>query len=138
LTRFYGVFASNSNLRSKVTASQRGKNSPKLVDKEHPSDKPYHARGMSWLVGTAQRLKRVFNIDITACEKCQKHNVMIIACITELTIIHKILSYLDKQGSPITVNNSRAPPVEALEQTVMFDDFTIRRDFDFAGAVTDA
>jgi hypothetical protein len=46
------------------------------------SDKPYHARSMTWLAGTAQRLKRVFNIDITECEKCQKHNVTIIACIT--------------------------------------------------------
>ncbi|WP_371192889.1 hypothetical protein [Glaciecola sp. SC05] len=42
------------------------------------------------------------------------------------------------KGSPITANNSRAPPVEALEQTVMFDNFTIQRDFDFTGAVTDA
>ena len=66
LTRFFGVFAPNSNLRAQVTASQRGKNSPKRVNKEHSqSDKPYHARSMSWLAGTAQRLRRVFNIDIT-------------------------------------------------------------------------
>ncbi|MFT6270535.1 MAG: hypothetical protein ACJAVV_003374 [Alphaproteobacteria bacterium] len=26
---------------------------------------------------------------------------------------------------------AKAPPVEALEQTVRFDDFTIQRDFDF-------
>jgi hypothetical protein len=64
--------------------------------------------------------------------------VTIIACITQPDIIHKILSYLDKQGSPITGNNTRAPPGEALEQTAMFNDFTIQRDFDFAGAVTDA
>jgi hypothetical protein len=56
--------------------------------------------------------------------------VTIIACIIEPAIIHKILSYLDKQGSPITDNNTRAPPDEALEQ-VMVDDFTIQRDFDF-------
>jgi hypothetical protein len=41
------------------------------------------------------------------------------------------LSYLDKQGSPITGNNTRAPPLEATEQTTMFDDFTMQRDFDF-------
>jgi hypothetical protein len=39
---------------------------------------------MSWLAGTAQRLRRVFNIDVTECEKCQRHNVSIIACITGL------------------------------------------------------
>lgn len=49
LTRFYGVFAPNSNLRAQVTASQRGKNSPKLNNQENSqADKPYHARGMTW------------------------------------------------------------------------------------------
>ncbi|MGK0411707.1 MAG: hypothetical protein ACJASB_003919 [Shewanella psychromarinicola] len=86
---------------------------------------------MSWLAGTAQRLKRAFNIDITECEKCQKHNVTIIACITEPAIIHKILSYLDKQGSPITANNTRAPPLYTEYQTAMFDDFATQRDFNF-------
>jgi hypothetical protein len=41
------------------------------------------------------------------------------------------LSYLDKQGSAITGNNTRAPAVEALEQAAIVDDFTIQRDFDF-------
>jgi hypothetical protein len=86
---------------------------------------------MTWLAGTAQRLKRVFNIDITECEKCQKHNVTIISCVTQPAIIYKILLHLDKQGSPITGNNTRAPPLKAAEQTAMADDFTIQRDFDF-------
>jgi hypothetical protein len=34
LTRFYGVFAPNSKLRAQVTVSKRGKNSPKLANKE--------------------------------------------------------------------------------------------------------
>jgi hypothetical protein len=55
---------------------------------DNQSIKSYHARGMSWLAGTAQRpvtgeLERVFNIDITECEKCEKHNVSIIACIID-------------------------------------------------------
>jgi len=48
------------------------------------------------------------------------------------------LSYLEKQGSAMTGNNTSAPPVEALGQTLIFDDFTVQSDFDFAGAVTDA
>jgi hypothetical protein len=49
LTRFFGVFAPNSNLRAQVTASQRGKNSPKLANEENKQlDKPYQARAMSW------------------------------------------------------------------------------------------
>ena len=55
---------------------------------------------MSW----AQRpvtgqSKRVFNIDITERERCEKHNVRIVACITAAMVIQKILSYLDKKTS---------------------------------------
>jgi hypothetical protein len=57
--------------------------------------------------------------------------VTTISCITQPAIIHKILLYLDKQGSPINGNDTRAPPVEALEQTAMVDDFIIQKDFDF-------
>ncbi|MFT5542984.1 MAG: hypothetical protein ACI97K_002359 [Glaciecola sp.] len=56
---------------------------------DEQSDKPYHARGMSLLAGTAQRLKRVFNIDTNECEKCEKHNVSIIACIIDILAIQK-------------------------------------------------
>jgi hypothetical protein len=126
LTRFFGVFAPNSNLRAQVTASQRGKNSPKLVNEEgRQLDKPYHARGMSW----AQRLKRVFNIDITECEKCQNHNVTIIACIIDPLVIQKILVHLD-----LTYLNSekltQLPEPRAPPETD-HDDFTVQRDFDF-------
>jgi hypothetical protein len=49
LTQFFGVFAPNSHLRAQVTASQRGKNSPRLANKKDTqSDKPYHARSMTW------------------------------------------------------------------------------------------
>ncbi|MFC3121110.1 hypothetical protein ACFOHL_05725 [Agaribacter flavus] len=82
LTRFYGVFAPNSNVRAKVTASQRGKNSPRLAERPKDPDKPYHARSMSW----AQRLKRVFNIDVTICEACESTKVKIMACITDAAI----------------------------------------------------
>ncbi|MFT2093029.1 hypothetical protein [Paraglaciecola sp. 2405UD69-4] len=44
LTRFYGVFAPNANVRAEVTASIRGKNSLSLVEHPKDSDKPYHAR----------------------------------------------------------------------------------------------
>jgi len=66
LQYFFGVVAPNSNLGTLLNVSQRGKNSPELANKE--SSQPYktsHARRMGWV----QRLKRVFNIDITECEK---------------------------------------------------------------------
>ncbi|GBL05517.1 transposase [Glaciecola sp. KUL10] len=127
LLPLHGVFAPNANVRAEVTASQRGKNSPRLVERLKDSDKPYHARSMSW----AQRLKRVFNINITVCEACKKTNVKIIACITEPAVIQKILTHLDKQGSPITANSSRASPLNESVQPTLLDDFVIQRDFDF-------
>jgi len=127
LTRFFGVFAPNSNLRAQVTASQRGKNSPKLANKEdNQSIKPYHARGMSW----AQRLKRVFNIDITECEKCQKHNVTIIACIIDTVVIQRILAHLDKKY-PTSKQVPLLPPLRAPPDEQYANDFKIQRDFNF-------
>lgn len=128
LTRFYGVLAPNSNVRAEVTASQRGKNSPRLAEQHlKDSGKTYHAGSMSWV----QRLKRVFNIDITVCEACKKTNVKIIACITEAAIVQKILTHLDKQDSPITANSCRAPPLNESMQPALLEDFVIQRDFDF-------
>jgi hypothetical protein len=127
LTRFFGVFAPNSNLRAQVTASQRGKNSPKLANEENKqSNKPYQARAMSW----AQRLKRVFNIDITECEKCQKHNVTIIACIIDTVVIQKILAHLDKKY-PTCKQAPLLPPLRAPPDEQYANDFKIQRDFNF-------
>jgi hypothetical protein len=76
---------------------------------------------MSW----GQRLKRVFNIDITECEKCLKHNVTIIAYIIDARIIQKIPAHLDKKHRRSAQANlflpQRAPP----------NDFTIQRGFNF-------
>jgi hypothetical protein len=43
LVRFFGVFAPNACVRAEVTASKRGKNSPKLDESLKDADKPYHA-----------------------------------------------------------------------------------------------
>ena len=57
LARFHGVFSPNSKLREKVVPA-------KLVQ-DKPSGKP-SGYGQTW----AQRLKRIFAIDIEKCEKC--------------------------------------------------------------------
>jgi hypothetical protein len=125
LTRFFGVFAPNSNLRAQVTASQRGKNSPRLAKEgNEPLEKPYYARSMSW----AQRLKRVFNIDITECEKCQRHNVSVIVCIIDRHVIQKILTHLDKKY-PSSSQTTLLPPLRAPPDEER--DFNIQRDFNF-------
>ena len=114
-----------------MTASQRGKNSPKLANEENKQfDKPYQARAVSWLAGTAQRLKRVFNINITECEKCQKHNVTIIARIIDTGVIQKILAHLDK-NYPRSKQTPILPPLRAPPDEQHANDFKIQRDFNF-------
>lgn len=89
---------------------------------------------MSW----AQRLKRVFKIDITQCEVCEKFNVKIIACMTDASVINKVLSYLDKQNLPEADNDSLMPPLRPPPEVATFSDYINQHDFGFTGAVTDA
>ena len=67
LTRFHGVFAPNSKHRALVTPAKRGKGN-KLQSTDEAQDKTPTNRhaAMTW----AQRLKRVFNIDVETCRKC--------------------------------------------------------------------
>jgi 23S rRNA U2552 (ribose-2'-O)-methylase RlmE/FtsJ len=69
---------------------------------EQENQKP-KAYSMTW----AQRLKRVFAIDIEKCEKCGGP-VRIIASIEDPDVIQKILSHLglDPPGDPLI----RSPP----------------------------
>jgi len=61
LTRFHGVFAPHSALRAAITPAGRGKKTG--ITERSPTERH---RAMSW----AQRLKRVFRIDIEQCEHC--------------------------------------------------------------------
>ena len=49
----------------------------------------------------AQRLKRVFNIDIEVCDICG-NKVKVIACIEEPAVIKQILKHL-KEKAPATI-----------------------------------
>jgi len=108
LTRFHGVFAPNSKQRTLVTPTQRGKSL-----KEESKTPVEKRRAMSW----AQRLKRVFNIDVETCIHCGG-SVKVIACIKDQPVIDKILTHLKKKGSqpllPNVLPESRAPPTVSL------------------------
>ena len=60
------------------------------------------------------RLKRVFNIDITACKRCQAE-VKIIACIEERQVIDKILAHINRPQETLiplmVISGIRAPPM---------------------------
>jgi len=63
---------------------------------------------MTW----AQRLKRVFNIDIETCPECGGA-VKVIACIEDPVVIKKILTHLDEKAAvteTIRLPECRAPP----------------------------
>lgn len=112
LTRFHGVFAPNSKFRITITPAKRGKGARKAATQTtEPDDRtPMERRAsMTW----ARRLKRVFSIDISECEKC-KGAVKIIACIEDPVVIEKILAHLKaragEQESPTTLPPGRAPP----------------------------
>jgi len=64
LTRFHGVFAPNSKWREQVTPARRGK-IKKLPEERAEKSPAQRHTAMSW----AQRLKRVFNIDIKTCNE---------------------------------------------------------------------
>ncbi len=69
---------------------------------------------MNW----AQRLKRVFNIEIEICEKCQGP-VKIIACVEDPVVIEKILKHLKEKA--VTDNTAHTPPSRAPPQVELFD-----------------
>ena len=117
LTRFHGVFAPNANLRAQVTPSGRGKRpagDAAPVDAsahDEPRSPEQKRRAMSW----AQRLKRVFSIDITTCAHCGGA-VRIVASIEDPKAIRAILAHFEKHGALEQAHYrpaARAPPPAA-------------------------
>jgi hypothetical protein len=109
LTRFHGVFAPHSKLRAAVTPAHRGVGSQDQA--KQAIDKPMTPRhvAMTW----AQRLKRVFGIDINTCTRCGGQ-LKVIASIEEPEVIAKILAHLGKvppeQHQAELPLGARAPP----------------------------
>lgn len=109
LTRFHGIFAPNATLRAQLTPSGRGKRLPSNVTDDRTPDE--RRRAMSW----AQRLKRVFNIDVNTCIHCGG-SVRIVASIEEPTAIRAILDHFAKHGAMEEAHYrppARAPPAVA-------------------------
>lgn len=112
-TRYHGVLAPGSALRAAVTPSGRGQGSSKqskAQDEEGGAQKK--ALGMTW----AQRLKRVFAIEIETCQRCGG-KLEVIASIENAELIGRILEHRaqhgddDLRGTPFA---PRAPPQPSL------------------------
>ena len=113
LTRFHGVFAPHSQHRARITPAKRGKGSkrPQVSDEQDRTPAERHA-AMTW----AQRLKRVFHLDIETCSRCGDA-VKIIACIEDPAVIKKILDHLNAEAAAVDSHplpESRAPPQAVL------------------------
>ncbi|WP_206613479.1 transposase [Parahaliea mediterranea] len=109
LTRYHGVLAPNHRWRGLVTPARRGKGIKSIANAEVRTPAERHA-AMTW----AQRLKRVFSIDIKVCGRCGG-TVRVIACIEDQEIIDTILAHLrDNElatsSLPLLTPPSRAPP----------------------------
>lgn len=91
LTRFHGVFAPNSKHRALATPAKRGKGSKSRLAEGQGEKTPVQRHtAMTW----AQRLKRVFNIDVERCRVCGG-TAKVIACIEDPVVIKKILAHLE-------------------------------------------
>jgi len=114
LTRFHGVFAPNSKYRARVTPAKRGKGRKTRAATNNPDETPAERHAaMTW----AQRLKRVFNIDIETCDECGG-DVRIIASIEDPAVIRTILAHLDKKGVNVAgslLPDCRASPCPSMD-----------------------
>ena len=107
LTRFHGVFAPNNKYRSLITLKKKVK---KVDAKNLGATEAERRSKMTW----AQRLKRVFDIEISTCAHCGG-NVKVIACIKDRAVIDKILTHIKKKESPESrQSEARAPPANDL------------------------
>lgn len=117
LTRFYGVFAPNSKHRAAITPAGHGKG-PKHKASVQSADRTPAERhvAMTW----AQRLKRVFGIDIETCQACGGA-MKVIACIEDPGVIRKMLDHLNRLAATTEANalpEPRAPPQAGLFDTI--------------------
>ena len=111
----------NSKHRAFVTPAKRGKgNKTKAPDEpqdQTPAERraamtPDRVRGRLW----AQRLKRVFNIDIETCTE-GGGSIKVIACLEDPVVIKKKLTQLMGKAlsaEPVRLPESRAPPQAGL------------------------
>jgi len=102
LTRFHGVFAPHHRLRAGISARRS----------ERTDGGAGSGTSRSSALGWAQRLKRVFSIDVERCDRCGG-GVRIIACIEDAAVIEKILRHLGLDGGSSAGAMARAPPAQA-------------------------
>ena len=95
-----------------VTPARRGKGSEKVAEDQDEKTPAQRHVAMRW----AQRLKRVFDIDVETCGVCGGA-AKVIACIEDAVVIQKILAHLEEKAptrATFLLPGSRAPPQSSL------------------------
>jgi hypothetical protein len=123
-TRFHGVFAPTSRLRTQVVPRPTTSTTP--IEPTNPPSAPLSpplpspaASPKSTSVPSTYRLDwaalllRVFGVDVLLCSRCQGQ-MRVIACIEEHDVAKKILVHLGLPSDPLPTARAQAPPV-ALE-----------------------
>jgi len=99
--RYHGVFAPNARKKKIVVPTKRKKTKSKLHQNECKSiAKSESADELIAPLTWGQRLKRVFNIDISVCPLCGG-TMRVIADIIDPDIIQKILDHIEAQPPPL-------------------------------------
>lgn len=103
LIRYHGVFAPASPDRARVVPATRA-----AANDHGEASVSDPRRGLTW----AQRLKRVFALDIETCRRCGGGGrLRVIASIEERATIERILEHLGREAEPVDpAHPSRAPP----------------------------
>jgi len=103
MIRYHGVFAPNFKGREQIVKKTKTKVS-------RPSDPESHRQArLSW----SETLKRVFEIDVTVCPKCNGRMEQI-AVIRDKAVARKILESIGERSQSwgIEVAQDRGPPLE--------------------------
>lgn len=96
LVRYHGVLAPNARMRKHVVPRRPKTTTDGKQDHHEPKQRPDLSQIRDPLIAPltwAQRLKRVFKIDITLCPRCGG-TLRVIADITDPVIIQKILDHV--------------------------------------------
>jgi hypothetical protein len=112
LTRYHGVFAPASPDRARVVPKARA--AAEKSDERGEASATDRQRALTW----AQRLKRVFAIDIEFCRRCGGR-LRVIASIEDPAVIERILKHLGGGDgeSADPAHPSRAPPARSIALT---------------------